>query len=156
MAPGVYVPGKPFQPRLTFIGKAYLTVWDQVGSCLDRNHQARLEMFATDKHSSLIYMSVNYGHKKFYNIGPWCQSYMIFYFRNLRMFAISWSVCPWQAFPAQSNICGLGKQPTLEWGIVSGCPLRQAPALITIIKLGWKSLPGTKTLAFLSIRKLWT
>jgi len=34
-----------------------------------------------------------------------CQSYKTFYGRNLRMFAIIQSVCPWQAFPAWSNIC---------------------------------------------------
>ncbi len=28
------------------------------------------------------------------------QCYKIFYDRNLRIFVISWSVCPWQAFPA--------------------------------------------------------
>jgi hypothetical protein len=26
-----------------------------------------------DKHSSLLRTFVNYTHKKFYNIGPWCQ-----------------------------------------------------------------------------------
>jgi hypothetical protein len=24
-------------------------------------------------------------------------------------------VCTWQAFPAQSNICGQGQEPTIEW-----------------------------------------
>ncbi len=31
---------------------------------------------------------------------PSCQSYKTFYGRNLLFFVISWSVCPWQAFPA--------------------------------------------------------
>jgi len=30
-----------------------------------------MEMIASDKHSSLLRTFVNYGHKKFYNIGPW-------------------------------------------------------------------------------------
>ncbi len=30
-------------------------------------------MFARDKHSSLLRKFVNYGWKKFYNIGPWIQ-----------------------------------------------------------------------------------
>ena len=35
---------------------------------------------------------------------------------NLQIFLISYSVCPWQALPASSNLCGLGQgRPTLEW-----------------------------------------
>jgi S-adenosylhomocysteine hydrolase len=30
----------------------------------------------------------------------WGQSYKTFYGRNLPIFVMSWSVCPWQAFPA--------------------------------------------------------
>jgi hypothetical protein len=29
-----------------------------------------------------------------------------FFVRNLWISVISWSVCPWQAFPAKSNVCG--------------------------------------------------
>jgi len=29
----------------------------------------------------------------------WAQCYKTFYGRNLRMFVISYSVCPWQDFP---------------------------------------------------------
>jgi hypothetical protein len=36
----------------------------------------------------------------FYNIGPWPLYYKTFYGRNLRMFVISYGVCPWQAFQA--------------------------------------------------------
>ncbi len=32
-----------------------------------------------------------------------------FYGCNLQMFVISQSVCPWQAFPAQFNVCGQGQ-----------------------------------------------
>jgi hypothetical protein len=32
--------------------------------------------------------------------------YKTFYDPNLRIFVISWSVCPWQASPALSNVCG--------------------------------------------------
>ncbi len=38
-----------------------------------------------------------------------------FYVRNLLMFVLSWSVCPWQTFPAQSYVGGYGQEPTLEW-----------------------------------------
>ncbi len=34
------------------------------------------------------------------------QCYKTFCDRKLRMFVISWSVSPWQAFPASSNVCG--------------------------------------------------
>jgi hypothetical protein len=45
------------------------TTW--VGSSLFRKHYAKMERLASDKHSSLLRTFVNYGHKKFYNIGPW-------------------------------------------------------------------------------------
>jgi hypothetical protein len=47
------------------------------------------------KHSSLSF--VNCGRKKFFNIDT---SYKTFSIRNLRVFVISWSVCPWRAFQA--------------------------------------------------------
>ncbi len=43
-------------------------------SRLTRKHQTRLERLARDKLSSLLRRSVNYGQKKFYNIGPWVNS----------------------------------------------------------------------------------
>jgi hypothetical protein len=42
----------------------------RVGSGLVCNHKIRLERLARDKHSSLLRKYINYGHKKFYNIGP--------------------------------------------------------------------------------------
>ncbi len=36
-----------------------------------RKHLTRLVRLAEDKHSSLSITFVNYGHKRFYNIGPW-------------------------------------------------------------------------------------
>jgi len=51
------------------------------------------------KHSSFIRKLKNYGHKKFYNIGPWCQCHKTFFSCSLRMFINSLSVFPWQAFP---------------------------------------------------------
>ncbi len=33
--------------------------------------------------------------------------YKTFYGRNLRIFVISYIVCPWQAFPVYSNVCEL-------------------------------------------------
>ncbi len=42
--------------------------------------------------------------KKFYIIGPWCQSYKTFYVPNLRMLVKSLSVCPWQTFLADKAV----------------------------------------------------
>jgi len=43
----------------------------------------------------------------------WGQSYKTFHSCNLQIFEIS--VCPWQAFPAKSNVCRWGQEPTLKW-----------------------------------------
>jgi hypothetical protein len=51
-----------------------------------------LEMHYMDKHSSLFRELINYGRKKFYNIYGQCCNY--FYGPKLRLFMISWSVCP--------------------------------------------------------------
>ncbi len=75
-----------------------------LGLGLAYKQQTRLERFARNKHSSLLRKSVNYGQKKFYNIGPWAQCYKTFYVLNLRMFLVSQSVCPWQTSTAQSNV----------------------------------------------------
>ncbi len=53
--------------------------------------------------------------KKCYNIGSWTQCCYKFYGRNLRTLVVSKSVCPQQAFPAYSRVCGKGQEPTLEW-----------------------------------------
>ncbi len=42
------------------------------------------------------------------------QCYQTFYVRNLRKFVISQSVCHWQAFPAQPNVCEKGWS-LLKW-----------------------------------------
>jgi hypothetical protein len=38
--------------------------------------------------------------------GVWVQCYKTFYGRYLLLLVISYSVCPWQAFPANYNVCG--------------------------------------------------
>ncbi len=37
---------------------------------LTHKHQTKLERLASDKHSSLLRKSVNYGRKKFYGLAP--------------------------------------------------------------------------------------
>jgi hypothetical protein len=70
------------------------------------------------------------------------QCYKTFHGRDLRIFEISLSVCPWQEFPAYSIACGQGQEHTLEWSP------RKVPALQTNIRLDWKGLPGTNALAY--------
>jgi hypothetical protein len=41
----------------------------------------------------------------FYDIYTYAQCYIKFCVCNLRMFVVSESVCPWQAFPDKSNVC---------------------------------------------------
>ncbi len=43
----------------------------RVGCGLTHKHLTTLEKLARDKHTSLLRKSVNYRHKKFYNIGTW-------------------------------------------------------------------------------------
>jgi hypothetical protein len=43
-----------------------------------------------------------------------CQCYKSFFLCKLGTSRISESVCPWQAFPPYSNVCGWGQEPTPE------------------------------------------
>jgi hypothetical protein len=62
----------------------------------------RLKMLFMDEHSSLSCCSINNAEKG-YNIDTRGKCYKTFYGRNLRILAISKSVFPWQAYPANSN-----------------------------------------------------
>ncbi len=63
----------------------------------------------------LITETVNYGRNIFYDKGPWGQCYKTIFLRNLQIFVISWSGCPWQAFPAQFIVSGQGQEHILQW-----------------------------------------
>ncbi len=75
----MFVPFKPFQPSLMFVGKARRLPWsgaperflNWVASGLTRNHYTTLEQHARDEHSSLSLKFVNYGLKQFYNKVAW-------------------------------------------------------------------------------------
>jgi hypothetical protein len=54
--------------------------FNRVGSCFTNRHYTKLERLAMDKHSSLLRTFVNYGRKKFYNIGP---SFSVKVFSNI-------------------------------------------------------------------------
>jgi hypothetical protein len=58
------------------------------------------KVFARCKHSSLFGLIISYKQKKFFNTDTLGQCYKTFFVHNLRIFLISYSVCPWQAFPA--------------------------------------------------------
>ncbi len=102
----VFVPCKPLKPSLMFVGKARglfqseapESCFNWVSSGLTSKYYTRLESLARGKPSSLLRKSVNYGRKRFYSTGPWCQGYKTFYSRK--------SVCPLQAFPGQFSVCG--------------------------------------------------
>ncbi len=74
----MFVPAKPSKPNLMFVGKARSL--PQRATPDKMFHLGRLqphsrtfiqlEKLAKDKHSSLLQKFVNYGQKKFYNIGP--------------------------------------------------------------------------------------
>ncbi len=70
---------------------------------LTHKHQNRLRRLVGEKHSSLLRTFVNYGHKKFCNIGP-CT--INFYGSNFCHIIISYSVCQCQSLPSLSNIWG--------------------------------------------------
>ncbi len=57
----MFVPGKPFRLSVMFVGK------------IEDFPIEELERLARGKHSNLLRKFVNYGQKKFYNIGPSAQ-----------------------------------------------------------------------------------
>jgi hypothetical protein len=68
----------------------------------------RLERLARDKRCSLFGLFITDKGK---NVMQHCQQtqglkYQTFYGCNLQIFVMSHSVCPWQAVPVQSNVCG--------------------------------------------------
>jgi hypothetical protein len=73
----VFVPGKTYHASLLFEGMARsLHKSEQpersfpwVGLGLTRKHSTRLERLAKEKDSNLLQRFINYGRKKFYNIG---------------------------------------------------------------------------------------
>jgi hypothetical protein len=67
-----------------------------------------------------------------------------FYGRTLCIFALSWSVCPLQAFPEF-----VGKAGAYQVKHLTGAPLYgRLLALSTNTVLSWKGLQGTNTLAY--------
>ncbi len=84
----MFVPDKPFQLSVMFVGKAGAYPIQEPFRCytLGQNTHTRLERLTRDKHSSLLRKFVNFGQKKF-------------------------CVCPWQAFP--TSLIFVGKARSL-------------------------------------------
>jgi hypothetical protein len=109
-----FVLGNPLQSGLRIEGQGQsqpiwstfqmLTFW--VSSWFYQQ-MLRLEwkVIARAKCSSLLQKGITYGCKKFYNMDTRGQCHKTTYGHKLRLFIISKSICPWQAFPAKSNVC---------------------------------------------------
>ncbi len=89
-----------------------------------------------DKFSSLVNVVV-YTVRKLQNRA---QYYKVFYNCNLRIFVISYSVCPWQAFPAQCNVCGSwplsGTPERCFTRVGSGCSQKHKTSQYKKVSLG--------------------
>ena len=174
----MFVPGKPFQPSLVFVGKAraYLSEapfkWSTLGKApgLTRKHLTRLERLARDKCCSFLRKVITSGRKKFYNIGRrsrrWSSGSRRRRWRRTWSSGWSWSTSPnrGQCYKTFYG-CKLpifvvfapGKsfQPSLMFAgkailkHLSGSPFYgRLLASPTNIWLGWKGLPGTYALAY--------
>jgi hypothetical protein len=126
-----------------------------LGSSLTSKHETRLERLARDKHSSLFQKFVTYGRKKISKIGTKAQCYRTFFVRNLQIFVISSSVCPWQAIQAKSNKHSSLVQKIVTYGrkffykiVTRGqCYKTFFVHELRIFILDWKSLPRANTVA---------
>jgi hypothetical protein len=78
--------------------------------------------------------------KKFYSTSSWCLHYKTFYGRNLRIFPDK---------PFQSSLMFAGKTEPTQVKHLSNAPLQGSLlASPQNIRLDWKGLPGTNTIAF--------
>ncbi len=62
--------------------------------------------YAECHYAKCRYAECHYAEYRYAECRGACQSNKTFYGCNLQIFVISYSVCPWQVFPAQSNVCG--------------------------------------------------
>ena len=99
----MFVPREPSQPSRMFVDKAKClavkgaslrySTW--VGSSLSHKHWARLERLASDKCSSLLWIFVKYGRKKFFNFGPRWQLNKTFSCYNWQSCGAIYSLFSW-------------------------------------------------------------
>jgi hypothetical protein len=80
------------RPKMTFWSPAFR--YSVKSGCVNEKHSS---LFRSEPHRAKqsVDKRVSRG-----------QCYKTFYGRKLQIFVISWSVCPWQALPALSNVCG--------------------------------------------------
>jgi hypothetical protein len=73
-------------------------------------------------------------------MGPRAVSTKLVFLCNVRLGLISQSICPWQAFPASSNVCKLD----------GACQSGVKVLALRYFPLGWKGLPETNAIAYLA------
>ncbi len=78
-------------------------------------------------------------------LGPMLKT---FYIRNLRVFVISLSVCPWKDFPAEFDVRGLRFLPRQGEHFSGAILLGRLLILPENIRLGRRGLLRTNTLAY--------
>ena len=107
------VTGKPFQHSLLLVRKAGAhpigalkrSSPSRVAPSLTHKHKTRLERLASDKHSSLSHISINYA-VKFYRISLW-----VLYFKTLQIGNL-WET---DKFPSKLASSDLDKHTSLLW-----------------------------------------
>ncbi len=92
----------------SFLKRSIFSGWLRKSCCARRSGTS----LTTARWTSGLWASLSSSLHRF-EPGP---NHKTFYDRNLSMFEVSQSVCPLQAFPAQSYVCGKGQEPILQWG----------------------------------------
>ncbi len=128
---------------------------------LTNKYLTRLERFAKDKHSTLLRIFKNYDRKKFYNISPlWClilQPVSSFFTTRAQFLKTFFFVTYKDAIKARVFVLGMPFQPSLMFSDKARiqpmslsnccCFTRVGSGLTQKIRLGWKGLLMTNTLA---------
>ncbi len=100
------------------------------------------ERIAWDKHSSLLQTFVNYGHKSFITLGSAINITNIFMDENFDWAKYAKALVPRMAFKPSLMFASKARV------YLSGETYSRLLAFASNIRLGWKCLPGTNTLAY--------
>ncbi len=113
-------------------------------------------MFLTLKKNSKVLSWLNH-NKNFilqHNLTTGVRCYKTFFSRNLRIFVISWSVCTWKSLSSLFYCLRVRPEPTRAKNLSLPHSRVGPRSLPTNIRLDWKGLPVTNTLAFYKNDKL--
>jgi hypothetical protein len=124
--------------RSLSLNGAHERCFTRVGYDLTHKHQTRLDKLAREKTNAYYEHSPLTAIKSFITLTTGLNVIKLITVRNLQIFVISYTVCPWQAFPAQSNVLGKNVEH------IKGASLGKAQTLPANIRL---ALPGTNTLS---------